>query len=94
MQAAILAGANATTTTHPTATPASSRIPGSGRASGGRMAAKRIPTVPVAASAARPTSVRSPGFLAALDLEFIRLERFRRGAMIDEKGVGAQPTLH
>ena len=23
-----------------------------------------------------------------------RLDRFRRGAMIDEKGVGAQPNLH
>ncbi len=25
---------------------------------------------------------------------FFRLDRFRRGAMIDEKGVGAQPNLH
>ena len=25
---------------------------------------------------------------------FYRLDRFRRGAMIDEKGVGAQPNLH
>jgi hypothetical protein len=23
-----------------------------------------------------------------------KLDRFRRGAMIDEKGVGAQPNLH
>ena len=23
-----------------------------------------------------------------------RLDRFRRGAMIDEKGMGAQPNLH
>ena len=24
----------------------------------------------------------------------LRLDRFERGAMIDEKGVGAQPNLH
>ena len=28
------------------------------------------------------------------EASLFRLDRFRRGAMIDEKGVGAQPNLH